>query len=66
MSSSAQPKRRLEQIEQHLVAAAGPQQQFSDVYILSASRTPTAKVREYESASGLFAELMLMATKPLD
>ncbi|KAH6673539.1 Thiolase, N-terminal domain-containing protein [Halenospora varia] len=42
-SSSMAPKQRLSQVQRHFSGTASAKQQIQDAYILSASRTPTAK-----------------------
>ena len=46
-NSSAASKQRLSQVQRHFSATTSARREIQDAYILSASRTPTAKVTAY-------------------
>jgi acetyl-CoA C-acetyltransferase len=47
------PKQRLSQVQRHFSATAAAKQEIQEAYIISASRTPTAKVHVLNVATNL-------------
>jgi acetyl-CoA C-acetyltransferase len=47
------PKQRLSQVQRHFSATTAAKQEIQEAYIISASRTPTAKVQNLNVATSL-------------
>jgi acetyl-CoA C-acetyltransferase len=47
------PKQRLSQVQRHFSATTAAKQEIQEAYIISASRTPTAKVHVINITTGL-------------